>query len=102
MQILSEIPKDHYLVKLNENELANLLGFHSIYTDNARPTIKSLITSENKVNISTIFQNALLFNSIKTSGKYNKAVAKLENMIAALKPIDLIFEATDLTQLEEK
>lgn len=101
MQILSEIPKDHYLVKLNENELANLLGFHSIYAEGARSQIKSLISDESKIPISTIFQNALDFNRIKNSGKYDKAIHKLQSMIAALKPIDLIFEATDLTQLEQ-
>ncbi len=102
MQVLSEIPSDSYLVKLNGTELANILGFYSIHTDNARETIKSLISKETKTSISTIYQNALLFNSIKTAGAYDKAVSKLENMIKALKPINLIFEETDLTQLEKK
>ena len=102
MQIISEVPKDCYLVKLTERELSNLLGYNSIYESNAKNTIKELIGNERKVPISQIFENALLFNNIKAAGSYDKAVTKLRKMVDALSPIDLIFETTVLAELEEK
>lgn len=101
MQIISEIPTNHYLVKLTREEMVNLLGYESIYDEGVKSKIKNCIAEGTDIKISEFFKNTLLFDRIKKRGIYDKASNKLKEMLIALQPIELLFQNTDLTKLSK-
>lgn len=97
MKIISKIPTDKFLVKINKDELANLLGEPSGYRlENDK--INSMIQLETEVPISTIYSKHSLIKSIQNQDNYEKARRKLTEMLNALTPIENLIAAIQTEQ----
>ena len=87
MKIISEISDEKVLVSLKKDELANLLGEYSSYKVK-REFLQQVIKNETEIEISDIYKKHLLINSLQKTSDYDKARAKLQNILEALTPIE--------------
>lgn len=96
MKILGASNDSDYIVQLTGNELANVLGFYGRYDAEFIKRIK--LAKEGKdLPISSVYSNYHKIKGIVGSSNYDKARAKLGEMLEALKPIEEL-----LIELKEK
>jgi len=88
MKIISRVPKEKVMVVMSEDELANILGHYSRYSDGFIKSIEAAIAAETEFDIREIYNKYRLIKSIQERAVYDRARAKLEGMLDALTPIE--------------
>ncbi len=87
MKIISRIPNESYLIKVNKDELANIMGeaYGSLLK---RDVIDHLIVTEIDTNISDIYKKHSLITDLQSGDSYLDARKQLEKLLRALTPIE--------------
>lgn len=98
MKVISKIGDSHYLLKVSETELANILGYNSSYSDNFKPKVESAIRFETDLKISGIYSKYHNIKVLQTSDNINKARLELNKILEALTPIEDILNNIPLEE----
>lgn len=87
MKIISQIPVNKYLISIDKDELARVLGY---YYESAIPKdfIKDVISNETDIDMSDIYKKHYIIHDLQNSDNITKARKELERMLAALTPIE--------------
>jgi len=88
MKIISRVPKEKVMVVMSEDELANILGHFSRYSDGFIKSIEAAIAAEREFDVVEAYKKHYLIKSIQERAVYDRARAKLEDMLKALTPIE--------------
>lgn len=87
MKILGASNDSDYIVQLTGNELANVLGFYGRYDAEFTKMVKYAKMGED-LPISLVYSNYHKIKGIVNGSNYDKARAKLGEMLEVLKPIE--------------
>lgn len=96
MRILGASNDEDYIVQLTKGELTNILGFYSKYDKDLNDILKKAKNGI-EIPVSKVYLNYHNIKGIVNSSEYSKARNKLNEMLNALEPIELL-----LTKLKEE
>lgn len=92
MKILAE-KHEGYILDVTKDELANILGYHSAYSDEfRRAAINDAIKHNTPVKISDIYKDYERTRYYKENERLKEAATKLKQMIKALEPIEEVIK----------
>ena len=92
MIIIAEKPNDRVLVDLSYDELANILGEYSKYSDGIHKKVDTLIESGIEIDVTPIYKNHELIHALLNQPKYSKARTQLAEMLKAITPMESLIE----------
>lgn len=98
MKVISKIGDSHYLLKVSETELANILGYSSSYSNDFKPKVESAIRFETDLKISNIYLKHRSIKTLQTSDNVNKARLELSKILESLTPIEDILKSIPLEE----
>lgn len=88
MKIISRVPKEKVMVIMSEDELANILGHYSRYSEGFIKSIEAAIAAETEFDVKLFYQKYQLIAGLQKQSEYDKARATLQTMLRALTPVE--------------
>ena len=102
MKIISKVPTNKVMVVMTTEELANVMGNHSEYSDNQAQAIDKAIREELDLPISNIYMKHYLITALVNQSEYDTARRKLKDMLHAITPIEDMIEKLSKAIEEEQ